>query len=91
MLTWPQEPKSRRIDLAAGADTFRQTWLPEQTSLDRLTRPSEPKSLDGSTLQVQPRSLDGLPRPLELRSLDGLTNARAEMFNLVDLDAVAEV
>ena len=36
--TLTPEPKSRRFDLTAGADKSRQvTWLPELTSLDKLT------------------------------------------------------
>ena len=59
-LTWPPELKSRRFDLADGADksTTRATsldgltWPPEQTSLQL-----EPTSLDGSTWPPEP-SLD---------------------------------
>ena len=51
--------KSRRVDLAPEPIRLnRSTWLPEQTSLDELTRPSDLRSLEGSTCLLQPRSLD---------------------------------
>ena len=53
--------KSRRVDLASGPICLdRSTLLPEQTSLDGLTRPSDSRSLDGSTLLPQPRCQEGL-------------------------------
>ena len=67
--TWPPEPKSRRFDLAAGADKST-TGADKSRQVDLAARADTSRQVD---LAVRVIHLDGLTLPLELIHIDWWT------------------